>query len=137
MKKKVNKKDALEKLADYTDWISQNHMYGVSFDHQFFLGRNRKTAVLLDSFTQEDEELLPFCKEHHIDLFILNNGSYENCETKERYHLSVSTYPGMADDTATYGNVHLIKVNQQESFWRLNQSFNQEGPQCLESELCF
>ncbi|MBR4163811.1 MAG: hypothetical protein IKR11_09840 [Solobacterium sp.] len=112
MKKNVNKKDALEKLASLTEWMLQNDMYGFKCDNHYFFRLNGKTAVILDKFTQEDEALLPFCKEHHIDLFVIDNGSYVKCETKEKFCLNVSTYPGSADDAATYGDVELIKEKE-------------------------
>jgi len=112
MKKNVSKKEALEKLAFFTEWMLQNYMYGFKCDNHHFFRLNGKTAVILDTFTQEDEALLPFCKEHHIDLFVIDNGSYVKCETKERFCLNVSTYPGSADDAATYGDVELIKEKE-------------------------
>ena len=110
LKNQAEKKDALEKLADFAEWMEQNHLRGFNCDDRYLSMLYRKTAVIVDDFTEEDTGLLPLCRNHSIFLFKqIDDKQFENCDTKEKYHLIIHKYFGMVDDAAVYGDVKLVK----------------------------
>ena len=103
--------DALERYANCVAWARQHGLRQV-----FTL---LSPVIVLESFDargEEKEKIFRLCREWGIRLFrTAGPFCFEDCETGERYRLDYSgTYPGMADDAATYQDVYLERAETQE-----------------------
>ena len=99
--------DAVERIADCAAWAERNGRWTVV--------TLLRPVIVLDSFDVPEEEkakIFPICREWGIRLFRpAGQARFEDCETGERFRLEYSgTYPGMADDAATYQDVYLEPV---------------------------
>lgn len=74
------------------------------------------TSGVKEKYTEEEwKEICSFCSDQEIRLvYALEPSKFENAVTAEIYKLHIVTYPGMADDAATYGDVRMKTEKPQE-----------------------
>lgn len=101
-------KKALEMYVDCFQWLRGNQIsLFLSVSPLLYIPENNTIMVISGDV---NEELYAYCHEHNIRLFQeIGKHHFKDIETKEKYALSLSEYPGMADDAATYGDIYLIK----------------------------
>jgi len=106
IKENADIKKALEMYVDCFQWLRENKISLVVDVHPLlFIPENKTIMVIQD---EVNEGLFAYCHAYDIRLFQeIDKHHFKDTETKEEYMLSVQTYPGMADDAATYGDIHL------------------------------
>ena len=112
LRPEANLTQALEKYAEYKVWAKE-------YDHRLNIARG-KVAIVTKAFdhsAQEKNELFTLCHDFSVKLFLaLGDGTFEDCETGERYQIRFSsTYPGMVDDAATYIDAYLENLSSSDS----------------------
>ena len=106
LKDSVDLQYALKQYSDCAEW-AREHENGLHF-------LRSKTGIVLNSFDipEEQESIFSTCHQWSTRLFrSVGYATFEDCETKERYKIHISpSYPGSADDAATYADASLEKI---------------------------
>ena len=107
LKDGVDLRHALKQYSDCAEW-AREHEHGLHF-------LRSKTVIVLNSFDipeEEQESIFSTCHQWSTRLFrLIGYATFEDCETKEKYEINVGpSYPGSADDAATYADVSLEKI---------------------------
>lgn len=107
LKDGIDLQHAIKSYAEYA---------GFAREHEHRLHHLRSAGiVVVDAFDvpeDEQEDLFAICRKYSVKLFrSTGGGTFEDCNTKERYKVTVGPgYPGSADDAATYADANLEKI---------------------------
>ncbi len=107
LKDGIDLKHAMKSYAEYA---------GFAREHEHRLHHLRSAGIVVvntfDVPEDEQDELFAICHKCSVRLFIgIGDGIFEDCDTKERYKVTVGPgYPGSADDAATYADANLNRI---------------------------